>query len=173
MRNIIEAWNLPWEDDRKQLNEFDELKRRVQNRISLDVVSRLKVNPNPSQDEWKMGAFAEMWGPQVRSAVFELWEKGYNVMYAGFGTKNIQKIDGLFKLDEVTKKRLAQQQVNIKERPDGWTFIEWEATEADMELIKNGWQEIVALIPGLETQSNRSDSMAAVKFQMKYRPCGL
>ena len=70
-----------WKIDREQLNYYiDFAKLREQSHVQqrMDLENRIAVNPNPTEEELRMGAFYESLEPQVRHAVAVLREKGYS-----------------------------------------------------------------------------------------------
>src|SRR5438045_3266020 len=102
---IVEAHRGP-EDD-----PYERLRKDVLQAMRQDIERRTSVNVSPTAEELNAGTSAEDIEPQCRSAVFLMRRKGYNTMSSGFagdgrrmGKK--QMIDGLFRLDPETIKKL-------------------------------------------------------------------
>lgn len=131
------------------------LLRKEANRIALkDTQKRIENNPVFSEFEEKLGIFVEQIEPQVRSAVIEINKKGYATNSSGFYGYfgEYQAVDGNFRLDDETKKRLTEMEVEVM---DGITItdIRFWPTVPNLEYIKQKWDAISQVLPNIASTS--------------------
>ena len=119
--------------------------------------ARLKSNPIPTEEELHWGVFKEWLEPQVRSAIREMYRKGYATQSSGFhGIEcEIQMIDGYFTIDEKTKTTLQQMGIEVLCGADIGlpknkliTILRFRAKEPSIEKIKATWDTVAAVLPG-------------------------
>ena len=148
--------------------------------MKIEEQSRMKERPKPTEEELYMGAFVEWLEPQVRGAILEINKKGYATQSSGFhGTKcELQMIDGLFTVDENTKKGLEKMDVEILRGADIGlpknkliTIIRFRATEPSIKAIKDQWEAVAALLPEKSFPSGvRPICDRAEQFREQYSP---
>lgn len=135
---------------------FARFRRDVHRAMKVEEEVRLRENPHPTEQELHVGVFKEWLEPQVRSAIFEMYRKGYATQSSGFhGTKcDLQMIDGPFLVDEKTKEALSQMGVDVLRGADiglplnrTVTVLGFRATEPSIEKIKEKWDAVAAALP--------------------------
>jgi hypothetical protein len=164
----------------EKAKKFSELRKAVHQTIDLATEKRLKENPVPTEEEIMIGAFAEMLEPQVREAIFIFFKKGYPTESSGFAgdTGEIQQIDGYFSLDETTKQQLKSLGAEVHQGPTKElpgkamteTSIRFYPSEPNLELIKQIWDQIAAILPDKNSLPQPSISGASEEFRQQYAP---
>ncbi|HEY4034106.1 MAG TPA: hypothetical protein VGL94_09110 [Ktedonobacteraceae bacterium] len=99
-----------------QIASFEDLRIETIRAAQHDLEDRMRMNPIPTFEEYKMGTFIERIEPQVRDAVLELNRKGYSTETSGFdggGDTSYQSIGGWFTLDKDTIRRLENADVRV------------------------------------------------------------
>ena len=141
------------EDIRKQ---FGRLREEVHQTMKIQEGQRLAENPTPTEEELHMGAFEEWLEPQVRTAVKEMFRKGYATQPSGFhgGEFEMQMIDGWFTIDPETKEKLSQIGVEALRGADIGLpknkmvgILRFRARRPEIEEIKARWDAVAALLP--------------------------
>lgn len=125
-----------------------------------------------------LGAFREMIEPQVRDAVSECQRKGYPTESSGFGGEfdQIQSLDGYFKIDEETKKKiealdakvLTRKELGLPGESEQYTCIQFQPSHPDINEIKEKWDAIAALLPPKAGPRQPSISGGAEDFRKQY-----
>ena len=172
--------NIPEKYKEKENDEnFVSLRNETIKQINIELEKRERENPNPTNDEVRIGAFTEAIEPQVRSAVAGMYKKGYRTFSSGFrGGKHpeTQFIKGKFRLDDETRRLLKAKGVEVQifrreEDPEVFTgtAISFESKEADIEKIESEWEEIVKMLPDLG-KPEVSTNLSAIAFREKYCP---
>jgi hypothetical protein len=164
----------------KLRQQFAQLRQRVHQSMKIEEEIRLKENPRPTEEELYMGAFEEWLEPQVRSAISEMYRKGYATQSSGFhGTEcEIQMIDGYFTIDAETKTALQQMGVEVLRGADIGlpknrliTILRFRAKEPSIAKMKCKWDAAAAVLPekmlppGLLPISD-----GAEEFRLEYAP---
>ena len=138
------------------------LRKKLHDEADRELEKRLETNPNPSAEEYAMGAFIEIIEPQVRDAVLTLRRKGYNTQGSGFWGPISQSVYGdkdfLKEVPAEVREKLAQEGVTVE---DDKAYF--DCNEIDFEKIKKKWDEIAAALPDLGHAA--PDSKFAKTFQ--------
>ena len=136
--------------------KFAQLREEIHRAMKVEETQRLKENPTPSEEELHMGAFREWLEPQVRTAVEEMFRKGYATQSSGFHGEEceMQMIDGWFTIDSETKERLSQIGVEVLRGADIGLpknkmvgILRFRARRPEIGEIKAQWDTIAALLP--------------------------
>lgn len=161
----------PHDKQLKQTRLFEILMYEIQERVSRDVISRLKQNPKPTEIELHLGAFMEMLEPQVRDAVVEIHKKGYSTDASGFmGQSDMQVIEGDFSIPESMVKKLEADGIAVITNNSGYTRIQFQPKEADFDQIHRIWMNIAAALPDLHKQASPCMTVKARAFRKKHAP---
>ncbi len=141
---------------------YAKLRKQILSDQELAVKDRLQNNPKYTDEEKKLGVYAEEIEPQVRGAVFDLNRKGYPTYYSGFYDfdSRIQVIEGRFLLADEIAVQLNTQGVEVVSGPaeefgcaplpgeEGYiTIIQFKAATTDIKEIEARWNAIAAMIP--------------------------
>lgn len=155
-------------------DRFLKLRQRTLAIMREEIKNRLESNPKPTEEEILIGAFKEQIEPQVRSAVFELNNKGYKTTSSGFHRGNAQAIEGFFMIDDDSKKKIEELGARVLRGPDigapenkNITQIRFYPKEANLRKIKAKWDAIVKILP--EMKIGEPSGSKSEKF--KYRYC--
>jgi hypothetical protein len=113
-----------------------------------ELGQRLLTNPCPTREEMEIGVYVEEIQPQVRDAVLQMWDKGYdvgNVIHAGFSVdrQEEQKVDLVTPLS-VEEVALLEQNGFVVE--DNQLSFQPEDT-ADLDSIKQTWDFLASILP--------------------------
>lgn len=138
--------------ERVKLERFERLREETIAQMKREKEQRLQTNPQPTETELALGVFLEDLEPQVRDALVTMNRKGYSTNSSGFGGYygQLQVIEGAFTLDEDTKARLQDMEVEVVEqRAWGRMFsnLEFSPDEPDLAQMKQRWDQIAALLP--------------------------
>lgn len=142
---------------------FSLLRERLHVKMRAALKERLELNPEPSEEEILLGAYKEELEPQVRDAIFELRQKGYDTTTSGFmdelGRLDYQHLGGYFDLLPETVAELNhlgvrvvrhKQETRVFSRPEvPVTHLYFRALSPDPERIKEQWGRVVDLFPTL------------------------
>jgi hypothetical protein len=159
---------------------FAQLRQQVHQSMKVEEEVRLNENPIPTEEELYMGAFKEWLEPQVRSAISEMYRKGYATQSSGFhGTEcDIQMIDGYFKIDPETKVTLQQIGVEVLRGADIGlpknkliTILRFRVKEPSITKMKEKWDAVATLLPEKKLPRwLRPISDRAEEFRLEYAP---
>jgi len=129
--------------------QFTELRNKVHKELEAGLEKRLQMNPNPSDEELRVGAFFESIEPQVRDAVLKIFRKGYTTESSGFSGNGFtkQEIRGSFSLSEEIKAKLENAGLEVKEPFHKVTEIYFSPEKPNLDEIKAKWDEIADLFP--------------------------
>jgi hypothetical protein len=159
----------PQDSKLKHTRLFEILMYEVHERVSVEVVKRLRVNPKPTPTELNLGAFVEMIEPQVRDAILEFNRKGYSTDVSGFmGRSDMQWIEGDFSVDEILRQRLESEGVSVVTNHSGYTSIQFQPKEANFDKIHQKWMRISGLLPDRKAPTSPSMTVKAREFRKKY-----
>lgn len=158
------------------LESMDELRSQVHEDIGKEREERIASNPEPTEEELRIGAFKEDLEPQVRDAVFQFSQKGYSTNSSGFYGGGRQAIDGFFQLDDETIRKLEELGVKVRDGfeadlpgwGDRWTRIEFLPDRADMAEMKRRWDAITMLLPEKEKPAAPSTAGGSYDFRKTY-----
>lgn len=165
--------------EQRKIEVLLELRKKIHEQIKEETKERIKNNPHPTEREIMVGAFREMIEPQVRDALFEFNRKGYSTESSGFsGNGELQSLDGYFEIDETTKQKLEAIDVQVLKGKDfgrlyeseGYTYIQFKPEDADINKIKEKWNEIASLLPSKEKPMLPSISGGSEDFRKQYAP---
>jgi hypothetical protein len=159
---------------------FAQLRARVHQSMKTEEEIRLKENPHPTEEELYMGAFMEWLEPQVRSAIVEMYRKGYATQSSGFHGKNpeLQLVDGYFTIDEQTKVILSKMGVEVLQGADIGlprnkliTILRFRAEHPSLTAIKPQWDALAAALPRKSLPEGiRPICDRAEEFREQYAP---
>lgn len=149
--------------------DFAKLRQEVIKKTQEEVLTRKKINPNPSKDELLMGAYSEQIEPQVRETIVNLRRKGYNTYESGFGDFDSQRIsfskDVLsdFLVPTELKDELIKDKVNIIVKANSVTlkFEEYK----DASTITKLWKKVEQFLPDLDKLSEPCKIKSATSFR--------
>jgi hypothetical protein len=153
--------------------EFAKLRLRVREQVASAVSERVRSNPQPTAEEYRLGAFAEELEPQVRNAVLTFTRKGYATRSSGFWGEygERQVIEGAFTLDVETQARLKTMGVAINQSR-AWgmphTTVLWHPDHPDLASMMTMWDRIANLLPDLGRPASPAESDSAEAFRNIY-----
>lgn len=163
----------------KSTNDFIKLRQMVLVSADNALKKRLRENPNPNEDELRIGCFVEELEEQCRDAIVLINKKGYSGESSGFMGDNcvMQMLDGYFDVEHKTKERLRGvgvdvlkgKDVDLPGSSDYYSYIRFKANRADLNDIKAKWDSIATALPDKQTKVI-SISGASVQFRKKYAP---
>jgi hypothetical protein len=125
----------------EMLQYFFKLRNDVLTQMHKDFVKRITANPEPTEDEWKMGTYEEDIEYQVRDAIKILRKKGYNTFESGFYGPEMQRI--------------------------GFSDKKYEYLTPSNRLIdlaKEKGMDIIVQSDGIELKYNKIVSLADIKY---------
>jgi hypothetical protein len=164
----------------KLRRSFALLRHQVHQSMKTEEQTRLKEDPQPTEEELYMGAFKEWLEPQVRDAVRLMYKKGYATQSSGFHGEQpeLQMIDGYFTFDQATKSALEQMGVKVLRGsaigvPNNRliTLLQFSASEPSLSALKNRWNAIAAALPYKSYPSGiRPVCDRAEEFRREYAP---
>ncbi|MSR85517.1 hypothetical protein EXS71_03745 [Candidatus Uhrbacteria bacterium] len=147
---------------------MEELRERIHREMRVELEGRLKKNPKPSEQELVMGAFQEELEPQVREALTIMYQKGYSTSSSGFYGGGMQAIDGEFILNADTVTQLKVFGVQVESVNNYYTFLKFQSTAADQEVIRQQAVRIAKALPDQEMPAFYSRSLAGEEFRAQY-----
>lgn len=164
--------------EKERIKVLDELRDDILKSMEDEIREKIEGNPAPTDEEARVGAFKEELEPQVRDAVFEFFRKGYSTESSGFYGNGYQAIDGWFEFDDKTKNKIRDigaEVINAEEaglpyNGKAWTRIRFSPSEANIESMKNKWDEIARVLPAKEGSQTLSSSFGSYQFREKYVP---
>jgi len=166
--------------EEERLQAFVELRRQVNEQLERATAARIQKNPHPTEEEIRLGAFAEEIDPQVRDALFQFHKKGYSTQTCGFSGEfgEEQTLCGFYQLDDETKKAIRDLGVEVLSGTeagfpgygDKFTITRFKPTIPDLETIKVKWDQIADLLPDLGKQAGPDISPGGEEFRKKYSP---
>ncbi|MBP7005845.1 hypothetical protein KBB27_01850 [Patescibacteria group bacterium] len=153
----------PKEMSPESANTFSSLRKRLHARMGEELQERLRLHPEPTEEEIWLGAYKEELEPQVRDAIFALRQKGYDTTTSGFmdesGRLDCQHLGGYFDLPPEIVEELNRlgvrvvrdkKEMTVFSRPEvPVTYLYFRALSPDSERIKEQWERIVDLFPTL------------------------
>ena len=146
------------------------LKWQVHAEQRADVLNRIRTHQKLTEEEERLGVRMEDLEPQVRDAVLVFNKKGYSTYSSGFWGRNseYQTIEGDYKLDQDTQKKLEEMGIEVTVKPS-WKYnidlrsgesdsnmpedarfttnIRFKPKRANLEEMKSTWDQIANLIP--------------------------
>lgn len=135
----------------QEYKEMSQLRQRVHREMRINLNHRIAQNPFPSHEELVLGVFLEEIEPQVREAVLSFNRKGYKTIMSGFFSNGRirQQINGPFVLDEATITELHASGVIVlcSTQERNHTFVEFYPERADLDEIRDRWDQIVRILP--------------------------
>jgi hypothetical protein len=159
-----------WTEEQTELyRHFSRLWRTVLDNMKIDLQRRAADNPEPTAEEFNLGAYSEAIEPQVREAVLALRRKGYATFYSGFsGFGDEQEIkfastDG----EKIAGQNLADffaehgAQLTIEPEAIKFSFTK----EAFLPEITELWNKIAAVAPDLGHPALASELASAKIFK--------
>jgi hypothetical protein len=152
---------------------FAKLKKETQNEMREIISERIKNNPRATDAELNMGTYQEWIEPQVREAVLNLRQKGYNTYESGFGGFDSQMIsfedDCLkdFKIPEQIINKFKESGVTINIKPNRISLI--FKNEFNLEEIANFWREVESCLPDLGKVAEPCQLRAANLFRERQK----
>lgn len=159
----------PHDTQLKQTRLFEILMYEIHERVSTEVLARLRLNPKPNKVEIHLGVFLEMIEPQVRDAVLEFHQKGYSTDASGFmGQSDIQVIEGDFVIPESVTKKLEAEGINVITNNSGYTRIQFQPKSANFDEIHSKWMSISAMLPDQKKPSSPCMTVKARAFRKKH-----
>ncbi len=149
---------------------FEKLRAEVNREVDKNVLLRIRTNPHPTEEEYRLGSFFEGLEPQVAHAVREFNRKGYQTSSSGFygNYGEIQVIDGHFELGEPIIKQLNEIGVKYVKKGLTWVWIQFD-TNKDMKLMKEKWDQIASLLPDKGKPADPSLNDGSESFRKKYK----
>jgi len=129
----------------KKYESFSDLRKKVEEEKILKIKNRLDKNPSPTTTESILGAFLEMYQPQVFPFIPVLIEKGYLVEpSSGFCGKyqECQALNGLFPIDDTIINRLLKIKVKVFKSTRSKSIKFWPES-ADLKKISDKKMEIL------------------------------
>lgn len=156
----------------KKYESFSDLRKKVEEEKILKIKNRLDKNPSPTTTESILGAFLEMYQPQVFPFIPELIEKGYLVEpSSGFCGKyqECQALNGLFPIDDTIINRLLKIKVKVFKSTRSKSIKFWPES-ADLKKISDKYEEIVEVLPNRNISVDPAETEEAVSFRRKYIP---
>jgi hypothetical protein len=145
-----------------------------------EETARFKENPKPTMQELYMGAFKEWLEPQVRTAISEMYRKGYATQSSGFhgGSPDLQTVDGNFTIDSRTEQVLRTLGVEVLRGPDIGvprnrfiTMLRFRASDPSLPSITRQWDALAAALPEKTFPSGiRPICDRAEEFRAQYAP---
>lgn len=132
-----------------------------------ELKNRLSGKPEPTEEEFNMGAYAEELEPQVREAVMGMRRKGYNTGSSGFwGTDHAeQAMDVATPIDDYAKARLQEHMIHVTDK--GLRFRPADPT--DMDAIKRTWDLVADILPDLGRHADPAQNHGADIFRYATR----
>ena len=156
------------------------LREGVHQAMKVGEAKRLKENPTPTEEELRMGVFRESLEPQVRTAVTEMFRKGYATQSSGFhgSAYEMQMVDGWFTIDPATKEKLSQIGVEVLRGADIGLpknkivgILRFRARRPEIEEITAQWDAVAALLPAKTLPEGvRPISDRAEEFREEFAP---
>jgi hypothetical protein len=126
---------------------FKQLREEAIAATLSDTLTRAITHAEPTSEELSAGAYKEMIEPQCRDAIFAMRKKGYSTFSSGFGSGNLQVVDGVFPQDLAVAKKLMDKGF-IVYSPASFGFV---AKTPDIVALTKRWNELVDLLPDLTT----------------------
>ncbi len=150
--------------------QFEKLRQRTNEGVYNKTRERIITNPQPTDEEFRLGAFVEELEPQVAYAVREFNRKGYSTSSSGFYGNHgeIQVIDGNFDLDTETIQKLTAIGVKYIKKNSVWGWIQFDPQEPDLGSMKQKWDEIASILPDKGKIAEPSNNNASNEFRRKY-----
>lgn len=132
-----------------------------------ELGDRIANNPEPTDDEWSMGAYKEELEPQVRDAAMLMRQKGYNTGSSGFwGQDHIDQVmDIATPIDDNAKARLAEHYVEVTNTGVRFT----PENPSNLESVKKTWDLIADILPDLGKHAEPAQSVGADVFRHAMR----
>lgn len=146
-------------------NQIDEERNKL-------VETRIAENPFPSADESQLGAFLEMYEPQVRPVVIPLLRKGYPIdVSSGFDGKysESQSLHGPFPLEDLVINKLAKIGVKLQKNSRYKSLKFWPVTP-DLAQMTAEYTKIMNLLPQCQITTDLIYTERAMQFRVTYIP---
>jgi len=152
---------------------FAILRQETIEKMQEEILTRKKINPNPSTEELSMGAYLEQIEPQIRETIVNLRKKGYNTYESGFGDFDSQRIsfsdDVLrdFSVPAELKNELVDDKVKIIVKPNSISlkFKEYK----DINIITTLWRKVEQFLPNLGKPSKSCKKIgSAIGFRKRF-----
>ena len=155
-----------------KFEHFIPLRTTVEKRRNDDIKKRVATNPHPTKLEYFIGAFIEMYEPQLQPIIRELFDKGYVIdVSSGFcGVEyECQAMIGSFAINDTLQNKL--QKIGAKvHTANGFKSLKFWPTSPDFKQITRQWKQIVALLPNNGQPSKPWLSIESIRFRASYIP---
>lgn len=138
-----------------------------------DADERARNNPTPTEDETRLGCYAENLEPQVRDAVFALQKKGYATIASGFdGIGESQHAHFAEPQDPSILPAslvdsLAGRGIRLRLNPRGDKLVFDTDANLSLDELRTVWKEITDALPDLERAAEASTIPAAEGFRSR------
>jgi len=152
-------------------SRFAKLRKRTLSEMKERFKKRITGNPEPTNEEWKIGVYEEEIEPQVLDAMKLMRKKGYNTFESGFYGSEMQKIGfegeplkGVELPSEIIE--LANQSgLDVKISPDSIKLRYRRYMELDE--MKKVWDAIADYLPELGQAAGSPSNEAVQRFQKR------
>lgn len=151
------------------LKDYVKLRQKTHQTMQKELEIRKQTNPKATIEELDMGAYIENIEPQVREAVINLRQKGYNTQLSGFDDEN-QLICFEEEYPMLNEKYFANIKINdiyLKVEKDRILFTCKKIFT--IEELKNIWNKIVEAVPNLKVKAKQCSLSQAELFRKKQK----
>ena len=166
----------------REYQDSAHLRDAVYAAMEVELQDRITYNPDPSDEELRLGAYVEHLEPQVRDSIMILRAKGYNTASSGFSNPpckfqcldlNEPLSDGVVNLirDHCLKLGVVFLIDNEKPEKGHWklrfsrSFIFEPVAGNDLVAIKAKWDELAAVLPDLGSPAPMVSHSNADRFR--------
>ncbi|MEI6588190.1 MAG: hypothetical protein WCO05_04560 [Candidatus Moraniibacteriota bacterium] len=152
-------------------SEMAKLRKGTLMEIRQRFKERIISDPEPSEEEWKMGVFKEELEPQVFEAVTTLRKKGYNTNESGFYGPEKQLVGFArelpvdFTLSPEAERLLDEKGLTIK--ISAKTIELHYGRSLGIEALKEAWNIIAENLPDLGRPDEAADTGAVESFKRR------
>lgn len=152
----------------KMFSQFTKLRHDTIEQKNKEFGERILTNPDPTDEELKMGAYKEEIEYQVRDAIIELRKKGYNTFESGFYGPEKQRIGfdekyfDNFVPSENLKRMAEDKGLSIDVFPDAIELSYKKFVE--IEDIKYIWDKVVEELDDLGQETKTASTGMARDF---------
>ncbi len=132
---------------------YGKLRDKVLRERRENFKQRIQTNPEPTEEEWQMGAYKEEIEPQVSGAVMSLRKKGYDTYESGFYGPEMQRIGFYgeplqnFQLSRETQDLIKAKGFEVKILPDGIEL--YYGRKLELDELQEVWDQIAQDLPDL------------------------
>lgn len=153
------------------LEEFARLRHQTLVEMRESFKERIMNNPEPTEEEWRLGVYREEIEPQVYEAISLMRRKGFNTYESGFSGPEKQRIG----FDEVSFESFrVPAEVTTLAREKGLKIevspnaIELKCSRyVDLSGLAAVWRAIAESLPTVGSPAGRASTGAAMSFQKR------